>query len=232
MKRIRVILGWLLAGAVVNVGVAWGCALLINVETSDPLVGVRITTSTSRELIRQKAFGSTLIMGTHGRGDFAGSVHEYADDAAIWDVGWGRFDEPSRRFLSMAQASNATLIESFMGDARGWPWRSLWCTRSQYIIGQDDPNRDSSSGGIVTPLPEWKFVGARILPLRPIAIGFLLNTLVFAMLLWGLLRGAASSRDAIRHKHGRCLACGYDLQGTDHAACPECGGAIVKSKPA
>ena len=31
---------------------------------------------------------------------------------------------------------------------------------------------------------------------------------------------------------GRCPHCGYDLSGTDHEACPECGEEIRKDNPA
>ncbi len=31
---------------------------------------------------------------------------------------------------------------------------------------------------------------------------------------------------------GRCPHCGYDLSGTDHTQCPECGNAIRKANPA
>ena len=35
-----------------------------------------------------------------------------------------------------------------------------------------------------------------------------------------------------RAKQGLCIRCGYDLSGTDHETCPECGEEIRKANPA
>ena len=36
-------------------------------------------------------------------------------------------------------------------------------------------------------------------------------------------RGLLALRGLIRRKRGLCVACGYDLRGAEHEACPECG---------
>ncbi len=67
-------------------------------------------------------------------------------------------------------------------------------------------------------------VGQRIvLPLRPLAFGFLTNTVCYAVLTWPISRlpGVLSRRR--RQRRGRCPTCGYDLRGNLEHGCPECG---------
>ena len=80
------------------------------------------------------------------------------------------------------------------------------------------------SGGIATSFPsERPSWGVRILPLRPIASGFLYNTIFYAVPLWVLVTGPFALRRFIRTKRGLCVKCGYDLKGAEHEVCPECG---------
>ena len=78
-----------------------------------------------------------------------------------------------------------------------------------------------------------------VLPLRPILPGFLVNTLFYAALWFGVFFGVAMLRRAIRRGRGRCVRCGYDLRGQRHQGtealrdqgirCPECGWGRMKS---
>jgi len=74
----------------------------------------------------------------------------------------------------------------------------------------------------------------RGLPLRPLPLGFLLNTLIYAMIGSALLFAGTSLRRTIRRRRGQCLHCGYDLRGAppgpldapdapETVQCPECG---------
>ncbi len=111
-----------------------------------------------------------------------------------------------------------------MEDARGWPMRSMvW-----HLVRRkaDAPERHLWSldlGGMQGPvgLP-------RALPLRPIPIGFVVNSLLYATCLWLMISVPFDVRRMIRCKRGRCTKCGYDLSGTDHEACPECGVSLPK----
>ena len=97
---------------------------------------------------------------------------------------------------------------------------------------------DLPSSGIVGGLTlrgKWQSGEERWLPLRPIFPGFIINTLFYAAIWFGVFFGVGFVKRAIRKKRGRCVKCGYDLRGQRHQAteasrdqghavgCPECG---------
>ncbi len=61
------------------------------------------------------------------------------------------------------------------------------------------------------------------LPSRVHAVGTIVNTVVYAALLWVLYSTPFGLRRIIRRKRGHCIKCGYDLRGDLDAGCPECG---------
>jgi hypothetical protein len=68
----------------------------------------------------------------------------------------------------------------------------------------------------------------RAFPASPIFPGFIINTLVYAAIWFGVLFGPGFVKRTIRKKRGRCITCGYDLRGHARDAecattCPECG---------
>jgi len=63
----------------------------------------------------------------------------------------------------------------------------------------------------------------RALPYRPIWTGAVLNTLLFASVVWLILFLPGVVRRMERRRLGRCEVCGYDLRGAGHGVCPECG---------
>jgi hypothetical protein len=65
--------------------------------------------------------------------------------------------------------------------------------------------------------------GVRVVPLRPLARGSALNTLLYAAAWWPLLFGLGAARRKFRRRAGRCPRCRYDLTGNTTGVCPECG---------
>ncbi len=62
--------------------------------------------------------------------------------------------------------------------------------------------------------------------MRPIWPGFLIDTLFYGAIWFGLLFGFGATRTALRAlrtRRGLCPMCGYDLRGNLDAGCPECG---------
>ena len=58
-------------------------------------------------------------------------------------------------------------------------------------------------------------------------ITFWLPTLLFSLPL--AISAYLRARRRRRSKQGLCIRCGYDLSGTDHTLCPECGTEVVKA---
>jgi len=66
----------------------------------------------------------------------------------------------------------------------------------------------------------------RYLPLRPVALGLALDTLLYSAVAFAAFSTAGGVRRFARAKTGRCAGCGYDrrgLVGAADAKCPECG---------
>ena len=84
------------------------------------------------------------------------------------------------------------------------------------------PSQDTS-----TKKPQAGVDYRLIYPLRPLWAGFLANTAFYVAALWLLTLGPVQLRRLIRCHRGQCLRCGYDLHGSEHERCPECGVALT-----
>ena len=71
---------------------------------------------------------------------------------------------------------------------------------------------------------------ARLLLLRPLWPGFMLNTLLYAAALWFVFFAPFKLRRHLRTRRGLCPACGYPVGGA--AVCSECGKALLKRRSA
>ncbi len=100
----------------------------------------------------------------------------------------------------------------------GWP--------SYGMVGRTLWEADQGSYEFALLLPSWiRDRTGRLLeflPLGPIWPGFAINTIFYAAILW-LPFAPFQLRRNLRVKHGLCIKCGYDLRGTEHEVCPECG---------
>lgn len=61
------------------------------------------------------------------------------------------------------------------------------------------------------------------LPIIPLWSGFLLNTLLIATLLFGMINGYPLARSTLRRRHHRCPTCNYNCRNLHSPTCPECG---------
>ncbi len=64
------------------------------------------------------------------------------------------------------------------------------------------------------------------MPLGPIPLGFAVNTLFYAALLWLLIPGPFALRRFLRVKRGLCPKCAYPMG--ESALCSECGRVLPK----
>ena len=205
-RRLCIIVIFLLAGAVVNVAVAWGCALWV------PMGSSQVAPSGWREKsLRLLSQVPTAQPGV----SWKASVHaERSGIGAHNEISWLRnahkpeghanlppFDTSQQHAILIRCRAGLPLLslEEFRADG-GWELR-------RYAI---------------TPrwLSRWL-----LLPVRPLWTGFLTNTLFYAVVLWLLIPGPFVFRRLIRRfsriERGLCPKCGYPMG--ESAVCTECG---------
>ena len=248
MKR-RIVLAaiFLLAGAVVNVAVAWGCAVRINVFDSQPRSGF----TKHLAVIRFSAFGSTWFWILRGGHPWA---RQFPDDGAKPGDAipyWAAYmlAELALEPPLTAWTTPRPVTTCRVADARGWPMRSLYSEQIQQVVklgptlrGLPHPEplalpakweNHPIRNGMKTSLTPWS-AGPwspsrsfpRALPLRPIWSGFAVNTVLYAAILWLLIPGTFVLRRVIWLKRGLCSACGYPMG--EAGVCSECGKALPR----
>ncbi len=111
--------------------------------------------------------------------------------------------------------------------ACGWPMVSLAGIDTNTGTAAGDAWR--ASGAHVIEVQRQSIAGPRteriVIPLRPLMIGTLVNTLIFSAMLGFLLLLASGGRRLWRYERGRCPRCAYDLRRDFQSGCSECGWA-------
>lgn len=104
--------------------------------------------------------------------------------------------------------------------ASGWPLRS-----ASYVACSSSTSGVWAvrEGTMVSNVRVDLGVTPRVIPWAIHWTGALLNTLVYAAVPFVPLCLVPWIRTLLRQRRGKCLACGYDLRGAEHAVCPECG---------
>ncbi len=171
-------------GAVLNLAVAWTCAVTVDLgqQSVDELytdVGV----DHHWEVYRWKGLSGTRVLSRCWKG-FAPGPYNHGDPADLV-TSWGRIESP-------AEPLAPSLSE--IDDGWGVPLRSM----GSYVTVQwnDDGEKSFSRTGILT-LRSSAGAGNRgvYLPLLPLWLGFLGNTIVYALVVIAI-RGAV--RDLLR----------------------------------
>lgn len=198
-RRLYKLVLFLFLGAIVNVAVAWGCVMWSPFRTSTLL---------DNEV-------SVLVLKSHGLDSYA--PYKLFSNSSV-GFGIRRIVVYGWNMASMSSPLDELVI---MFYDSGFP---MLCMTGRYEISLTsdevnyftliDPSSNLSKGSL---RPRW------LIPLRPVWPGFIVNTVIYAVLLWLLTLAPFTARRMIRHKQGRCIKCGYDLRGTEHDVCPECG---------
>ncbi len=207
-RRLTKLVAFLVLGAIMNVAVAWGCAIFSIPFVPDENRG-GFNPDSSRIVYEHRSFGS----------------------ARFWDVRVGidsvisvEGTPPVDILPNWAKDDDLRPFTLHLYEGRGWPKLALWCVHERPEVANLPFN---SRGALDAGLPDAPSRGwmsaPRALPLRPIWPGFAVNTVFYATILWLLTLGPFTARRFIRNKRGLCIKCGYDLRGAEHEVCPECG---------
>jgi hypothetical protein len=205
---------FLLAGAVVNVGVGWGCLAVESAVTYANGIGFERTTA---------SWAYSKPPGWP-----AAPVNRTARDAPGVTWRWDTFVSEQPDGGASAGAGLGS-VRHAIGVRAGVPFRSI-----QSIAFADE---SVGAAGPPTGFPPFEYIGGWPLsstepwlmaPYAVLPLGFAANTLVFALLLFAVVeairRGAGTLRRRLRRARGLCPRCKYAI--ADLPTCPECGETI------
>ena len=234
-RRIFKLCVFLLLGAIVNVAVAWGCAL--SIRPPKPF------------FLRPSGFADGGVLEVEGSHTWW-YVQRICKPGVCWVVSeWYDHD-------GGGAGGSGTIVlmvlEGYFPDNRpdplipwwatnlwppvspassqhshqrlafgcGWPMIGLWMRASS-----DSPMEQKT-----IPIRYWHAIlidpldlnqPSRALPLRPLWPGFAINTMFYGAILWLLFAAPGSVRRRIRARRGQCPACAYPVGSSD--VCTECG---------
>ncbi len=223
---------FILLGAIVNAGVAWGSALWVDgmapelfphqqrglTNEDHPRWRVLLTPGMSSTVVQSGATRNPYPRGPLPADATTEEIDAWLRGEAV-RVPNDLVSVPDWSRASTPPTQSEYESPGVWEDARGWPMRSLvWHWVRRFSDGTDRRRWAIDLGGTQGPigLP-------RALPLRPIPIGFFVDSLLYATCVWLMLSVPFDVRRMIRCKRGRCMKCGYDLSHAVHDVCPECG---------
>ncbi len=216
-RRLLIVAVFLLAGAVVNVAVAWGCVAAASWPSlqDSPAAAMVWPREVPQHwpapdsrfqghrvgFVVSRAKALSITLGENG--GVAESDHHLIDLYRVgwplqtlqWET-WGEFT-----ISKPTTVSKSTLVHRYAGhpDFTGW------------LTGLEPPSFITGTNGL------WKR-----LPLRPTSVlAFVANTVFYAAVLWLLIPGPFVLRRVIRIRRGLCPACAYPRGESD--VCSECG---------
>lgn len=223
----------LLLGAVCTLAVAWWIAARIpmGIQTREPVQGSWVLKGGERAPYLTWSRAGQRIIKWHwylNRSDNFGT--EFPVAALPW---WSEIAQ--REYFN---APGQPFVNVRIEYASGWPLPAM---RYAYWV-QDLPSTlhfEPYAAGYelsnFTQVPAYSLDRKRALPLRPVYLGFAVNTIVFGSLALVILGLARWRMLRTRRVHGRCVACGYDRHGLvqPNTPCPECGNPppLISEKP-
>jgi len=197
----------LILGVVTTVGVAWGLAWYRTPERwHSP--GWRESHGVSHDATPR--WNLIVIERAHAMHIQRRAGNVATDLTRLALPNWSRVHEPPPIGVTAVVSETAF----------GWPFMALH--------GEWDWSSKRGAGFICL---DQGYMQAYGLPLRPIAQPFIINTLFYAAMWFGIFFGVAALRRFVRKKRGRCVKCGYDLRGEFEKGCPECGWNRSEPRP-
>jgi hypothetical protein len=206
---------FLLLGAVVNVAVAWGCALW------SPFTRFYDTPPKSYPAWLDSLVGYNASWRYHGGIGYQELIIEELLDPRTLGV----FDESSNSADRLFSTSFYSPFDTPAATVSGWPCKSLW---SNMRITRDDPRTLLPGLPIPNALPAVAPSTNRRFSLNPVWPGFAINTFFYAAIPWLLFAAPGRVRRWRRIRRGLCAKCAYPIGTSD--VCTECGGRVIKAK--
>ena len=232
-RMIFKLLLFLLAGAIINVAVAWSFAAWVPMRKwSQTIHGAFNQHDQTWQIVELRQWGATQVRWTARiTYDRSGNVVQRSPEEKL--VGAHRqveLDSKSDpgRVTRNAPPEFGSLHEpippeEFHGNdwAFGWPQRSLW---NKVIWPKEFPRVPIRVEGGIRLDQGLHNIDSRALPLWPLWPGLAINTIFYAAVLWVLFAAPFKVRRWCRMKRGQCASCGYSQRGTSGGEkCPECG---------
>lgn len=189
LLRLGLLVLALAGGALVNYAVAWACVAWIDPSgTEADAQSSRTTEHGTLRVTRRSSFGVTVLQSSHG---VRVREHQPGDEPDRHVPGWSGLEEPSSEFERALATGYSDAIESRVVVAAGWPLRSVWAQVFGIVSGGRPLHQLMSvEGGFEAPLPKWQRPWPRVLPTRPVPLGFAVDTLLYALVLGLLVAGA------------------------------------------
>jgi len=217
LRMIALLLAWVIAGATLNVAVAWG--LWLWGERPGSYESFRTDSLTAQDQSNWSRWSvddwpaapefarAATTFGLRFRSLYA-TVNSFSA-ADLSDEEWRRKAE-IRRFYSIDSCRV------------GWPMALAIIEQADTSEGQP-PVQSSRSDAF--------HLGKHYYPSRPLWPGFAINTVFYAGVLWVLCCGPFALRRMIRRRRGQCARCAYPIGQSP--VCTECGAphASVTKQP-
>jgi hypothetical protein len=196
----------LIAGAAVNVAVAWGSSWFGEhptlAQTKLPLewpaqVPTHWTAPTNTNAAASYLWSITGWVSIRHEEENGDKVFSYSFIYRRFDFGWPWRSLRSENWYEFHMDLKASKVTEQSIEQLGMPqWRTGWPTKS----------------------------GFENLPLQPLWPGFAINTLFYAGVLWMLFAFPFALRQMIRRRRGLCAMCAYPIGSSE--VCTECGAAV------
>ena len=223
----RRIIFCLVLGIATTVAVSWGFALR-NIDFEDWNTDVDLKNHPQMpENLAMQHVGGPFTRVAMGVAKFGTSVNGFPS----WFENSHLILPDSERPFNRKDWEPVEVVDSYFG----WPFYSLR-TRHWDALYYGKNDKVADYGGIL--LIQWAVVLAddpqsietdppyqgKLLPLRPIPIGFVLDTILYSIVYFLFFSSIRTIQIISRRHRNLCIHCKYSLQGlNDDGGCPECG---------
>ena len=239
-KLLLFLLALCVAGAIINVAVCFGIIVLEKAMFSPAgtFAMARGANDTCININRHDSSLTTLLFigrtgGRAGNQSVAESFNREVGDPLTVTPSWFDIQSLTPEFAEAVERhGNEQVSEHQTIVGIGWPARSFSSLALHEVrfgvkgILFHQKQSSASFPGMTTIM-----MSNRGLPDRLIWSGFVVNTLVFAAVLWLLFVVNPILRRRQRIKRGLCESCGYSLRGRGRESvsdkCPECGATTM-----